>query len=309
MNRLWTTVTIIILLLVFIGYMVFDLALRKGNNVVSEQIVKDTVPTDQWIVERVFNPGKDKLKSLAVSKDGNIILGGDSFLVCYNSVYEKQWEINTDLPVTSIACSGNKIYAGLVNKITVYDLKGKKITEWGPFDNKTIITSVSANENYVAFADAGGKSVYILDKEGEVKKIIGKSGDPFIIPSPYFDVVLGSDNILYVANTGMRSIERRKTDGTIIDFFGEAGLAPDAFCGCCNPAHFALLPDGYVTAEKGVNRIKILNTKGEFVEFVSSQNKFLPPMPLDIATSADGRIIYGANPADSKLYIFKRKQL
>ena len=32
---------------------------------------------------------------------------------------------------------------------------------------------------------------------------------------------------------------------------------------------FAVIPGGYITAEKGINRIKILNSKGEFVEAVS----------------------------------------
>jgi hypothetical protein len=307
MNRLWTTVTIILLLLVFIGYMVFDLAFHKEGNVVSKQAVKDSVIPDKWIVDRVINSGKDNIISVAVSDDGKIFIGGDSYIEGYNSVFEKLWEIKTDLPVNAITSSGNRLYVGLVNKIGVYDLNGNKLAEWGPYEDKTIITSVSANKNFIAFADAQEKLVYILDNEGEVKQIIGKSVEPFIIPSHFFDVAITSDNIVYIANTGMRRIERRKTDGTLIDFFGEAGLAPGAFCGCCNPAHFAVLPEGFVTSEKGLNRIKILNKNGDFEEFVSSQNKFLPPMPLDIAASADGGTIYGANPADSKLYIFKRK--
>jgi hypothetical protein len=83
-------------------------------------------------------------------------------------------------------------------------------------------------------------------------------------------------------------------------------LAPEYFCGCCAPAHFALIPQGFVTAEKGINRIKILNTKGEFVEFVNSKNSFIKSVPLDLA-SADGITIYGVYPGDSKLYVFNRK--
>ena len=67
-----------------------------------------------------------------------------------------------------------------------------------------------------------------------------------------------------------------------------------------------IIPEGFVTAEKGINRIKILNKKGEFVEFVNSKNSFVKSVPLDVASS-DGKIIYAANPADSRLYIFKRK--
>jgi hypothetical protein len=92
----------------------------------------------------------------------------------------------------------------------------------------------------------------------------------------------------------------------MISMFGEPGMAPGAFCGCCNPAHFALLPQGFVTAEKGINRIKILGKSGEFIEFVSSKNKFLSSIPLDLA-AAGGKVIYAANPADSKLYKFIRK--
>jgi ABC-type nitrate/sulfonate/bicarbonate transport system substrate-binding protein len=66
-----------------------------------------------------------------------------------------------------------------------------------------------------------------------------------------------------------------------------------------------LIPDGFVTAEKGINRIKILNKKGEFVEFVNSHNNFIKSVPLDLA-SVDGKTIYAAYPAESKLYVFNR---
>jgi hypothetical protein len=42
------------------------------------------------------------------------------------------------------------------------------------------------------------------------------------------------------------------------------------------------------------------------VEFISSVNKFTPSIPIDVA-SLDGKIIYGANPADSKVYVFNKK--
>ena len=306
MSRLWTTVTIIILLLVFIVYMVFDLALKKDTAPVSTLSEAESVITDQWFVVKVFDPGKGQLNAVIVSGEGKIILGGESFIACYDTGFVLQWEYKTVLPVSALTLSQQKVYAVAGNIIEVLNMKGEKNDEWGPFEDKSLITSISANDTYVVVADAINKAIFVLDKEGDVKHIIGKSDEPFIIPSAYFDVVIGSDNIIYAANTGKRRIERRKIDGSLLDFFGEEGTAPGAFCGCCNPAHFAVIPGGFVTAEKGINRIKILSTKGEFVEPVSFSNKFIPSLPLDIA-SADGTIIYGANPADSKLYIFKRK--
>lgn len=306
MNKKWNTILVIIILLAFIGYIILDVALKKEKSPGNSTVINSSGTTDQWIVARVFEPGKGQLNAVAVSDYNNIILGGESFIVCYDSAFTLLWEHKTEMPVSALTISGNNVYAAVQQIIIVFNIKGEKIEEWGPFEDNSIITSLASNESFVAFADAANKLVFVLDKKGNVKSMIGKSGDPFIIPSPYFDVALGSDNILYAANTGNRRIEKRNIDGTLLSFFGQPGTAPGAFCGCCNPAHFTLVPDGFVTAEKGINRIKILNKKGEFVEFVSSVNNFIRPLPLDIA-SEDGKIIYAANPADSKLYVFKRK--
>ena len=208
--------------------------------------------------------------------------------------------------MTSLSVSGDTIFASTQETILLVNPTGKIINEWGPYEDSCIITSVSSNKYFIAFGDAGNKLVFIVKKTGELQKIIGHSGSEFIIPSPYFDVALTTDNKLIVANTGRRRVETRTIDGNMISFFGEPGTAPDSFCGCCNPAHFALLADGLVTAEKGINRIKIVNKKGEFVEFVSSVNGFSASIPLDIAAFNDN-IIYAANPSDSKLYVFVNK--
>jgi DNA-binding beta-propeller fold protein YncE len=262
--------------------------------------------TDQWVVTNVFEPGKGQLNAVAVSADNKIFLGGEPFIVSYDSAFKLLWEYETSMPVTALAVSGERVYAAVREIIIVLNKKGEKLEEWGPFESNSMITSLSANEKYVVFADAANRTIFILDKEGVPEKLIGKSEEPFIIPSFYFDVALSSDNKLYVANTGNKRIETRDLDGKILDYFGESGTGPQSFCGCCNPAHFAVIPGGFITAEKGINRIKLLDNNGEFVELVSSVNDFVPPLPLDIA-SPDGKIIYGANPADSKLYVFKRR--
>jgi hypothetical protein len=183
---------------------------------------------------------------------------------------------------------------------------GRMLTEWGPYEANCLITSVSANKGYLAIADASNKTVFILNKDGVVVSMIGNFGERLLIPSPYFDVSLTDDNVLFMAHTGNFRIETRNINGDILSAFGEPGSAPEDFCGCCNPAHFAVIPQGFVTAEKGINRIKILSTEGKFLEFVNSENEFIPSVPLDVASS-DGKIIYAANPADSKLYVFVRK--
>jgi hypothetical protein len=306
MNKKTISILAVLIIVIFIGYIIYDTATpeRENRSVNAEE--KSDSEQDKWIVSKIFDPGAGPLKAVTVSQTENVYLAGDSWVACFDGKLKLMWNLITPKPVTSLSLSGDTLFASTVETILLISTKGEIINEWGPFEDYTIITSVTSNKSFVAYADAGNKIVVVLKKNGDVKSLFGKSGEQFIIPSPYFDVALTDANTLYVANTGNRRIEIRSIEGDLKNYFGLPGTAPDAFCGCCNPAHFALLPDGFVTAEKGINRIKILNREGKFVEFVSSVNKFVPSFPLDMA-SADGKTIYGANPADGKLYVFNRR--
>lgn len=297
----WISVLIII---AFIGYIVYD-SVRTGPPAKETSgLALSPVPEDAWKISHELQVESGILKAVAVSSSGKIYAGGDSFVTCFNKDLNMEWNLKTPAPVTALACSGDSIFATTIDQVLVID-NGKLLNEWGPYEKNSIITSVSANRNAIGFADAGNRVVFILDRGGEVKTMIGHNDSQFVLPSAYFDIVL-SGNTFYVANTGHRRIEKRNLDGKMTSWFGEAGLAPDAFCGCCNPAHFTVIPDGFITAEKGINRIKILDSEGKFSEFVSSVNNFVPSIPLDVA-SIDGKTIFAANPADSKLYVYTRK--
>jgi len=306
MNRIFGIVAMVVILLVFICYMTIDLVF-KTDIAELRPVEQDSIYQDMWEVSDVLDITKGKLKAVAIADDGGIFIAGDSFISSYSADLSLKWEYNTDYPITAIAAKNGRVYAASEQKVTVFDNSGKKTAEWEPFDSNSILTSVSANGAYVAIADAGTRTVYMLDHNGNTQHVIGGSQERFIVPSPYFDVYLEDDNTLFVANPGRFRIERRNIDGTVIDYLGESGLAPSEFCGCCNPSHIYLSNKRIITAEKGINRIKILNEDGEFVEFVSSDNNFLPPIPLDIAASSDGSAVYGAYSGNSKLYIFKRK--
>lgn len=305
MNKKFIPVLSVLVILVFIGYIIFDVSKTSGSEKVdTSKAGKKDIP-DAWIITRDFQVSEGKLEAVSVSP-GKIYLGGDSFVSCYDNDLKLIWNLKTPAPVTSISNSGDSVFASTRSQILVINTAGKLLGDWGPFEDSTMITSVTANREYVAFADAGTRIVFILDKGGEVKKMIGQGDKQFVIPSPYFEVVLDRDNTLFTANTGKHRVETRNINGDILSFFGSPGTEPGYFCGCCAPPHFIVIPDGFVTAEKGINRIKILNKKGEFVEFVNSHNNFIKSVPLDLA-SVDGKTIYAAYPAESKLYVFNRK--
>jgi hypothetical protein len=304
MNKKLTAFFSLLLILAFIGYIIYDATTSKGESDKSAT-ASDTSYTDSWEIYSTCKVTQGKLTSVAVSAEGKIYNGGDSFVKSLNPDLTDSWSLRTDTTITSLAISDDTIFASTPETILLISTAGKLIAEWGPYEENSMITSVAADKRFIAFADAGNKLVFVLKKNGEVHSMMGQSEEKFVIPSSYFDVALSGDQ-LFAANTGNHRIETWTTDGKKLAQFGEPGTAPGAFCGCCNPAHFAVIPQGFVTAEKGINRIKILGPDGEFIEFVSSNNNFVRPVPLDVA-SADGKTIYAANSVDSTLYIFKRK--
>ena len=304
MNKKLIPVLSVLVIVVFIGYIIFDVTKTTGSDKVEIKTAGKIDIPDAWTITTDYKVSEGTLEAVSASP-GKIYLGGDSFVSCYDSDLKLIWNLKTPAPVTSLSNSGDSIFASTRDQILIINSTGKMLGDWGPFEDSSMITSVTANRKYVAFADAGTKMVFILDKGGEVKKMIGQGDKQFVIPSPYFEVALDRDNNLFTANTGKHRVETRNINGDILSYFGAPGTEPGYFCGCCAPPHFILIPDGFVTAEKGINRIKILNKKGEFVEFVNSHNNFIKSIPLDLA-SDDGKTIYAAYPAESKLYVFNR---
>jgi hypothetical protein len=62
-----------------------------------------------------------------------------------------------------------------------------------------------------------------------------------------------------------------------------------------------------VTAEKGINRIKVLKSDGMLIEPVAQPVHFAASYPADIVLSSKG-LIYAGNPKNSVVYVFKRNK-
>jgi hypothetical protein len=183
MNKKVAAFLSVLVILVFIGYMVFDSTKSEGPDKSASTIENVIYPDGNWKISEEFKVNEGALKAVSVSSAGNVYLGGDSFVSCYDNNLKLIWNIKTPAPITALAFWNDSVYASTSDQILVLNLNGKIISEWGPYEDNSIITSVSANSNYVAFADAGNKNVFILDKGGEVKKIVGQNDEKFIIPS------------------------------------------------------------------------------------------------------------------------------
>lgn len=295
------------IIVLFIVYIVYDISSGSPVAETSTPEVVQEVHKANWSIAEKLKIPFGGLKAVGLG-DNKIVVGGEDFLAAYNKTdLSLLWNIVTEKEIKALTVFDDIIYASTGELIRLFTIDGTFIDEWGPYDEESYITSISANKQFVAFADARNRIVFVVDKEGALKHYFGQPGNQFIVPSPYFDVSFLDDGTLGVANPGKRHIEYRTVSGEIISIFGEEGIGLEEFCGCCNPSHFAFMPDGrIVTAEKGINRMKLLDQYGNLVELVVQSKEFKANIPLDIAVSKEG-LIYAANGADSFVYVFKRK--
>ena len=154
-----------------------------------------------------------------------------------------------------------QMYVGATDHVEVFDTNGRRLAAWPIIAGRPYVTAIAIAGKDVFVADAGNRQVLHYDRRGELLSHIGAGR--FIVPSPYFDVRVGPAGLLWVAHTGQHRLEAYTFDGRLVRSWGKSSMAIDGFCGCCNPCHFAILPDGrFVTSEKGLARVKVYHPDG-----------------------------------------------
>jgi hypothetical protein len=207
------------------------------------------------------------------------------------------------------------LYVGFSDHIHVYDSKDDwSYNHWEVPSDKALLTSIAVDEWYVYAADAGSRRIWRYDRRnpdaapleiGEKDWANGVRG--FNIPSPSFDIAISRvDGSLWAVNPGYHALENYRPDGMPLSSWEASSMRIEGFSGCCNPSHFALLPDGgFVTAEKGLPRVKIHNVDGSLRCVVAAPDQFDDDATgLDVAVDDEGRI-YVLDPGRNQIRVFE----
>jgi len=252
-------------------------------------------------------------RAIAVGTDDQILVAGDKLIHVFapDGAKIKEMALATEpycLTVGNVEHAfPGRLYVGMWDHVEVYDPEGTRIASWPTLG---ILTSLAIAENDVFIADAKAKIVWKCDVDGKQLGHIGRRADSpdapgFVVPSPYFSAAMSSDGLLRVANPGAHRIEAYTLDGHLELFWGQTGERIETFCGCCNPSHIAILPDGrIVTAEKGIPRVKVYSSTGDFESVVAGPETLSPNpsaavetrdelrlRPVDVAADSHSRIL------------------
>ncbi|MEI8372111.1 MAG: NHL repeat-containing protein [Planctomycetota bacterium] len=241
-------------------------------------------------------------RALAVDGKAEIHVGGDRAVVRYSSDGKKLAEIALQGESRCLAVgaldhlSPGQLYVGMENHVEVYNPHGTRVAVWESRGPKAIFSSIATTENEVWVADAGNRLVWRFDVAGKLLEPVGQT-DPsqhrsrFLVTNHYFDLVAGTDDLVYVVNPRLLQIEGFTHKGEHETSWGKGSPAVADFFGCCNPAQLAVLPDGrFVTAEKGMPRVKIYSRDGHFQTVVVGPPQ-LTDTPTDLATDRHGRVL------------------
>ncbi|MCX6905639.1 MAG: hypothetical protein NTW03_19600 [Verrucomicrobia bacterium] len=251
-----------------------------------------------------------------------------------------EWTADQEITCLGMAADG-VVHLGLRDHIELFK-NNQRLARWASPAKKAWLTGLAVGEKDVFATDAGNRTVYHFDRSG---KLLGRIGDKdkaraipaFSVPSPYFDLEIGGDGLLWVANPGLLQLQAFTFDGALRKKWGEPSFGIAGFCGCCNPSYFTRLPDGrFVTSEKGLNRIKVYSEEGKFESVVAGADSFpqyaekitadaLPTavdtargspaslawcaqgaIPMDVAADAGGQV-YVADTLGNAIRIYRRK--
>jgi hypothetical protein len=254
----------------------------------------------------------EQLYGVAVGSDDHIFVSADRAIQIFQSTGDKLGRIELEEPARCLAVGRTGLlYLGMTDHVQVYADTGDRRSIWAGLGNEALITSIAAAGDEIFVADAGNRLIMRFDAGGKLLGYIqgdGSDGPELLISSPYFDLLIAPEGTLWVVNPGYHRLQSYTMDGAYLGSWGYSSPDIEGFCGCCNPTHIALTPEGsFLTSEKGIPRIKEYDSRGTLKAVVAGPEQFAEgAVGLDLAADSGGRVIV-LDPVYKAVRIFARE--
>jgi len=256
--------------------------------------------------------------ALAADNAGNAYLadtGGLLVKISPSSAETARWNLAGTPEALTVDDSGN-IAIAYSEHCEILAPNGSVKLKTRRFPKGAIATSAALDDENLYIADAGNRLIYRYStgnglpsgEIGRADKAKGFMG--LIIPSPYFDIAISPDGALWAANTGLHELISFSPDGTPRCSWEKRSTGVEGFSGCCNPSHFAFMPDGaFITAEKNIPRVKTYAPTGRFLSVVVPPAAFAEnAIILDVAYDSKNDFVLLLETKTKAIRRFEKKQ-
>lgn len=305
------------LLVVFIVWLIGDLFFGKGPDKQNKYKFNYTMeePQDSMLSHELLSEFELEIEQANFfTGDGNTLwVGADSSLIVINANAQfDDFVVKEKVSLNGIISSmhfDEELFVSMNHSI--FTFKDGKLSELFELSETAIITSIAKLGDKLVLADVGNKAVFIYDLEGNLKRTIDAKVDGskgFIIPSGYFALRKIDENSFWVVNPGYHELYKYNLEGERLASWGKSAMTADGFCGCCNPNHFWLANDGrFITLEKGLTRIKVINPKGELESIVAPPSAFERGTILKGIFSPDDKSVIVLDDTRKSILVYKKK--
>ena len=212
---------------------------------------------------------------------GNIYLAAGNEIQVIAGDWSRTLRKTLESAPTGIAVAGDgRIIISFSTYLAILDKHGDIIEQSVPLPSGSHFTSVAEYDGNIYVADATARKVRIFNPALELTgEFAGESGvsetHGFIVPGAHFSLAVNSENELWITNPGLHALQNYTAGGRLRSYLQNSSFGIEGFSGCCNPEYFAFLPGGgFVTSEKGLIRIKVMDESGEVVSVVAPGEKF-----------------------------------
>lgn len=266
--------------------------------------------------ERAWATGFTLARRMALASGGGWLVAGDRSIRIFTSEGERVRELALSGEARCVAaCPTGKVYAGLKDHVEVFDARGERTAEWERLGPRAHLTAIAAGPEAVYLADSGQRVVHACDLAGRARVLLAQPNAArkipgLSVPSPYLAVAISPAGLLCVSNPGRHRIEAYTPAGGLERTWGQAGMRIEGFCGCCNPMAFAVLPDGgFVTSEKGLARVKVLDAEGQLAGVVAAPASFTgAAFGVDVAVDQEGGV-YVLDGGTRSVRVFRKRKV
>ena len=282
-----------------------------------EARVIPATPRSYKLVSTVI-PEVGTLRGITMTADGRLLALGSKAVQVFDADLKKtvRWEVPEQSRAIAVTPTGIVLVA-LETTIIGFELNGKRRDDVKLEVSATAgprnITSIAMTLRDLFVADSKAQVILRYDTNGVFRNYIARADRAnkvlgLRVPSPLLDVTTDARGNVVVTNTGYRRVEVYSPDGKLLSYFGERGILPHQFPGCCNPVNVALLADGsFVTAEKGTVRVKVYAPDGSLLAYIPPSEFSQKAQGMDLAVDRAGRI-YVAEPVSGAIMIYRENK-